>query len=87
MTYSVHNIKGTRLEVFIPSRLIRIEHEGKTFKFYAHTQGEKDIVVYLGHGEISLQIKRAIKQWADENGIGEISWGRDREISACKKIA
>ena len=87
MTYSVHNIRGTRLEVFIHSRLIRIEHEGKSFKFYAHTQGEKDIVVYLGHGDLSPRIKSAIKVWADENGIGEISWGRDREISTVKKIA
>ena len=57
-----------------------------TFKFYAHSQGEDDIVIYIGHGTVTMKMKQAVREWETKRGIKQVNWGREKKINRAAKV-
>lgn len=86
MTYSSIRREGVVVEEYVTGRILRITHNGKCFKFYAQSEGESKVAVYIGHGHLNLSIKQALRAWARDKGISIVSWGRDKELSTLCEI-
>lgn len=86
MTYKTQTFKGVVVEEYVTGRILRITHGGQIFKFFAQSEGESGIAIYIGHGNLSPQIKLAIKSWAKERGIKIGSWGKGKKLISAKSI-
>lgn len=86
MTYSTTKHHGVVVEEYVTGRILRITHKGKSFKFFAQSEGESGIAIYIGHGELTLAVRRAIKAWASESGVTIGSWGRDKKLNTAIKV-
>ncbi len=81
MPYTVEVFNQVEVEEFITGWILRLTFPEGTFKFYAHSQGEDDIVIYIGHGTVTMKMKQAVRKWASSRGIKRITWGRDKGIN------
>ena len=82
MPYTVEIFNQVEVEEFITTGwILRLTFPEGTFKFYAHSQGEDDIVIYIGHGTVTMKMKQAVRKWASSRGIKRITWGRDKGIN------
>ena len=86
MPYTVDVFNQVEVEEFITGWILRLTFQEGTFKFYAHPQGEHDVVIYIGHGTVTTEMKKAVREWASKRGIKRISWGRDRSIDKGIKV-
>lgn len=86
MPYTVELFNNVRVEEYATGWILRMTFPQGNFKFYAHPQGEEDVVIYIGHGNVTMEIKSAIRQWADKRGIKRVFWGRDKLISKRKNV-
>lgn len=81
MTYSTTTHRGVVVEEYVTGRILRITHKGQSFKFFAQSEGPSSVAIYIGHGCLCPEIKRAIKSWAKVRGITVGSWGKDRALN------
>ncbi|WP_296053187.1 hypothetical protein [uncultured Alteromonas sp.] len=86
MTYTTTKHEGVVIEEYVTGRILRITHNGQSFKFYAHSEGELEVAIYIGHGRLTNAIKRAIKAWAKSAGICIACWGDAHELNKTCKI-
>ncbi len=87
MTYSTFLFEDVEVKEWVVGRILRTKIDDKWFKFYAHTDGKDGVVIYLGHGCLSLKIKKALKAWAKERGIKTVKWGESEELDRSIKIS
>ncbi len=81
MPYTVEMYGQVKVEEFVTGWILRLTFPGGTFKFYAHSQGEDNIVIYIGHGSVTKEMKIAVRERASSRGIKRITWGRDKGIN------
>lgn len=86
MSYQVMKLNDVEVEEYITARIVRLKTPEGMFKFIAQSEGVDGIAVYLGHGNLSLSIKSAIRQWAKARGIKHIDWGRGRDVDTSMKM-
>lgn len=86
MPYTVDTFNQVQVEEFITGWILRLTFPEGTFKFYAHSHGENDVVIYIGHGTVTTDMKRAIREWASKRGIKRINWGREKQINKAAKV-
>lgn len=85
MTYSTTTHQGVVVEEYVTGRILRITHEGQSFKFFAQSEGKSGVAIYIGHGTLTADIKRAIRAWAAKRGVTIGSWGRDKNLNTAIK--
>ena len=86
MPYTVEVFNQVEVEEFITGWILRLTFPEGTFKFYAHSQGEDDVVIYIGHGTVTMKMKQAVREWATKRGIKQVNWGREKKINRAAKI-
>ena len=86
MSYRVSEINGVTIEEYVTGRIVRVKYNGKVFELYLQSTDEDTVIIYLGHGEITTEIKLALKEWAASVGINNVDWGRSRSINKKLKI-
>ncbi|MBO7920943.1 hypothetical protein J5X92_01765 [Alteromonas sp. K632G] len=87
MSYNEQVINGIVVEEYVTARIVRIKSEDGIFKFFAQSEGEDNITVYLGHGNLSPKYKKIIKIWAKKSGIRQVRWGRGKEAATIGNIS
>lgn len=80
MSYHEQEINGIVVEEYVTARIVRIKSSEGIFKFYAQSEGEDNVTVYLGHGNLTQKYKKIIKIWAKKSGIRQVRWGRGKEV-------
>ena len=86
MSYQVMKLNDVEVEEYITARIVRLKTPEGMFKFIAQSEGVDGVTVYLGHGNLSLSIKSAIRQWAELRGIKHIDWGRGRDVDTSMEM-
>lgn len=84
MIYTTTNINGVNIEEYITGRILRIKYENKIFKLYIQSVDDKSVAIYLGHGELTMKIKSALREWCKLNGVEKVLWGHDKELDVVK---
>ena len=69
MPYTVETYNQVEVEEFITGWILRLTFPEGTFKFYAHSQGEDDIVIYIGHGTVTMKMKQAVEVLSALRGV------------------
>ena len=69
MPYTVEIFNQVEVEEFITGWILRLTFPEGTFKFYAHSQGEDDIVIYIGHGTVTMKMKQAVEVLSALRGV------------------
>lgn len=86
MSYNTFKVNDVTIEEYITGRILRVVYGDNTFKLFLQSVDKDTVVIYLGHGQITKEIKTALKEWAKSAGVNNVIWGRSRSIDKNLKL-
>ena len=76
-------VRKVLINVFIYSFLFTMQ---LTLPVANTKPGEDDVVIYIGHGTVTMKMKQAVREWATKRGIKQVNWGREKKINKAAKV-